>query len=118
MTPKRIVRRRTAGWRLPENAVCVCRPSRFGNPFKMSQAVEWFNANEDDARQECVDKFRDWLAKGEMSEHWSIETSERWQWITDNLIRLKGKDLACYCPDGAVCHGDVLIELANRDDEQ
>lgn len=31
--PKRIQRRRTAGWRMPENTVYVGRPTRWGNPF-------------------------------------------------------------------------------------
>jgi Domain of unknown function (DUF4326) len=31
--PKRIQRRRTAGWRMPEGAVYVGRPTRWGNPF-------------------------------------------------------------------------------------
>ena len=32
-TPKRIQRKRTKGWRKPENTVNVCRPSKWGNPF-------------------------------------------------------------------------------------
>lgn len=31
--PQRIQRRRTPGWRMPEGAVYVGRPGRFGNPF-------------------------------------------------------------------------------------
>lgn len=31
--PKRIQRKRTKGWRMPEGAVYVGRPSRWGNPF-------------------------------------------------------------------------------------
>lgn len=31
--PKRIQRRRTAGWTMPDGAVYVGRPTRFGNPF-------------------------------------------------------------------------------------
>ncbi len=27
---------------------------------------------------------------------------------------LRGKDLACWCPIGAPCHADVLLELANQ----
>jgi hypothetical protein len=29
---------------------------------------------------------------------------------------LRGKDLACTCPDGVPCHGDVLIAAVNTDD--
>ncbi|MGX1809730.1 DUF4326 domain-containing protein [Nocardia sp. NPDC055321] len=31
--PERIQRQRTAGWRLPEDAVYVGRPTKWGNPF-------------------------------------------------------------------------------------
>jgi hypothetical protein len=27
---------------------------------------------------------------------------------------LRGKDLLCFCPVPGPCHGDVLIELANK----
>lgn len=29
------------------------------------------------------------------------------------LLQLRGKNLACWCPIGAPCHADVLLELAN-----
>lgn len=31
-----------------------------------------------------------------------------------DLSELKGKDLACWCKEGSVCHADVLLELANK----
>ncbi|MGV7636606.1 DUF4326 domain-containing protein, partial [Mycobacterium kansasii] len=31
--PKRIQRKRTKGWRMPEGAVYVGRPTKWGNPF-------------------------------------------------------------------------------------
>ena len=34
MTPIRIQRERTKGWRMPPNTVYVGRLSKFGNPFK------------------------------------------------------------------------------------
>lgn len=33
LPPARIQRRRVAGWRMPEGAVYVGRPTKFGNPF-------------------------------------------------------------------------------------
>lgn len=36
--PKRIQRKRTAGWRMPEGAVYVGRPTRWGNPFALGGA--------------------------------------------------------------------------------
>lgn len=32
--PERIQRRRTHGWKMPENTISVCRPSKWGNPFR------------------------------------------------------------------------------------
>lgn len=34
MSPQRIQRKRTRGWRMPEGAVYVGRGSKFGNPFE------------------------------------------------------------------------------------
>lgn len=34
-TTKRIQRQRTKGWRMPEGAVYVGRPTRWGNPFRI-----------------------------------------------------------------------------------
>lgn len=34
MSPQRIQRKRTRGWRMPEGAVYVGRPTKWGNPFE------------------------------------------------------------------------------------
>ena len=33
MSPQRIQRKRTKGWKMPPNTVSVCRPGKYGNPF-------------------------------------------------------------------------------------
>jgi len=38
MTPQRIQRRRTKGWRMPENAKYVGRGTQWGNPYKVGEA--------------------------------------------------------------------------------
>lgn len=40
MSPQRIQIRRVKGWRLPEGAVTVARPSKYGNPFKVDGDTE------------------------------------------------------------------------------
>ena len=37
--PHRVQLSRTKGWRMPENTMCVSRPSRFGNPFAVHTVV-------------------------------------------------------------------------------
>lgn len=107
----RIQRRRTKGWRMPASAVYVGRPTLFGNPFTVADAIA------DDpgltvarARERCVRYFRYWL-EGEIAEA-DPAMAERRQAVLDELHRLAGLDLACWCPLDAACHADVLIELA------
>lgn len=38
MTPRRVQRKRTKGWRMPPNTVYVGRPTKWGNPY--SSAVD------------------------------------------------------------------------------
>lgn len=37
--PRRIQLRRTKGWRKPEGAIVVARPSKWGNPFRVGPTV-------------------------------------------------------------------------------
>jgi hypothetical protein len=93
--PERIQRKRTKGWRMPENTVSVARPGFFGNPFKVGDYTEC---------QYAVDAYRDWLKdtpQGRYTQKKAIEL-------------LKGKNLACFCPLNQPCHADVLLELANK----
>ncbi len=100
--PNRIQRRRTKGWRLPENARCVTRPGIFGNPFSLADGhgAEW-----------AVREFAVWLS-GKTVNRWPHLT-ERREKLLARLPELRGKDLACYCKPGALCHADVLLRLAN-----
>jgi hypothetical protein len=89
--PQRIQRKRTKGWRMPEGAVYVGRPSVWGNPYRHG------------GRDLQVRMFRQ-MIEGNI---WS--TPNR-QTIKDSLT---GKDLACWCPLDQPCHADVLLEIAN-----
>jgi len=98
--PHRIQRKRTKGWKMPPNTVNVCRPGKFGNPFKVT---------DDRTQAEAVLAFKVWL----VVDGCTAGIPEKKQRILDNLHELKGKNLACYCRDGTPCHADVLPELAN-----
>ncbi|MEU5976320.1 DUF4326 domain-containing protein [Streptomyces sp. NPDC047315] len=123
--PARILRRRTEGWSLaaatsnPLGAVIVSRPSRFGNPFTLQQAIEaeWPNP-----RRDCAETYRDWLRVGSRG-GWFEETYRIGRQTFDRrrvlaeLHTLRGKDLACTCPlpepgEPDHCHGAVLLRLA------
>jgi hypothetical protein len=91
--PKRIQRKRTKGWRMPEGTLYVGRPTRWGNPYKPSDSSSM-------ARHAAVEGYREWLINI-MCYRPSL------------LELLRGKDLACFCPLDKPCHADVLLELAN-----
>ncbi|RSN12834.1 hypothetical protein DMB42_11695 [Nonomuraea sp. WAC 01424] len=122
--PKRIQRRRTKGFRLPEGAVCVDRSTRWGNPIRITP-----ERSERDGR-------RMYRVHGSPMDHHGgpsyidIETARyfaakffKWDLLNGRYgnaypsleeIRreLAGKDLACWCPEGP-CHADVLLEIAD-----
>jgi hypothetical protein len=70
--------------------VYIGRPSKWGNPFEIGK---------DGTRQEVIAKFRKW-----------IQTQPH---LLDSLPEIRGKTLGCWCSPQA-CHGDVLVELANK----
>jgi hypothetical protein len=107
--PKRIQRRRTKGWRMPEGAVSVTRPGEWGNPFTVKQCREaGYAVGDSEAAQICVDAFRAWMLG---QKHWAhaIPMLE-----PPDITELRGKDLACFCALDQPCHADVLLELANQ----
>lgn len=68
MTPQRIQLRRTKGWRKPEGAVIVSRPSPYGNPFPLEGSwITWtavsigFRADKSGRRLAAVALHRAWL---------------------------------------------------------
>ena len=96
MMPKRIQRKRTKGWRMPEGAVYVGRPTKWGNPYYTAEA------------------YGRWLTTGP---YFLPHCFDERKVILDSLHELKGKDLACWCPEGEPCHADVLLKLANQEAE-
>jgi hypothetical protein len=84
----KILNRKTSG--VPEGAVYIGRPSKWGNPFVIGKHG---------TRAEVVARYRAYL----LGNHELMAA----------LPELRGKDLVCWCAPCA-CHGDVLIAFANR----
>ncbi len=112
-TPRRIQLRRTKGWRKPERCLTVARPSLYGNPFKIHDAIEEGFATEETAPAFVVACYRDWLTRGRESSWWFEAGKDDHAAVTEHLAMLRGYDLACWCPLDQPCHADVLLELAN-----
>jgi hypothetical protein len=86
VTPQRIQLRRTKGWRKPEGAVVVSRPSKWGNPFHLRaemgglvrygpRHLERFGRAWDFEGRISADGFRHdmWFSAGDI-----VETHVRW----------------------------------------
>lgn len=115
--PKRIQLKRTKGWRKPEGAIVVARPSKWGNPFTVAGAQEIlfnYQAPDDLVRAYVVTAYRDWINEGEASEFWFLNGAEQYAWIQGHIKELRGHDLCCWCSPGQPCHADVLLELSNK----
>lgn len=107
--PVRIQRKRTKGWRMPENTIYVGRPTKYGNPFTPEQYWnEGYSGSHEVAIKHCVDAYRFWLTG---IEHWAHGELKP----VPNVAELKGKNLACFCRLDQPCHADVLLEIANRE---
>jgi hypothetical protein len=119
--PKRIQLRRTKGWRKPEGAIVISRPSKWGNPITVehSDRVQWGHGFfvDDGVGVEFFDDVT--TARAYAAEVFAsdMRASRRlWMYPNSADIRaeLAGHDLACWCPLDQPCHADVLLELANR----
>lgn len=107
--PKRIQRKRTKGWRMPQGAISVCRPGLWGNPFVVTEKVKPGTAFSGAAHgcfavptvEDAVECYR-------------LMLNERPDMVAAAQRDLRGKDLACFCALDQPCHADVLIDVANR----
>lgn len=75
---------------MPEGAVYVGRPTKFGNHFLVAEY----------GRDLAVFNFR--------------QQMRNMQLINPSFFNaLRGKDLCCWCRLDQACHADVLLEIAN-----
>lgn len=81
---------------MPSNSVCCTRPGRWGNYSGDGSHAAYAKA----AYQHDLEKGR-----AGRDRNLGIEDAKR---------ELRGKNIGCFCKVGDPCHGDVLIELANR----
>lgn len=89
--PVRIQRRRVRGWKMPDGAVYVGRPTKFGNNFDVATY----------GRRLAIVNFK--------------MRMQNMQLINPSFFdELRGKNLACWCRLDEPCHADVLLEIANR----
>lgn len=142
MSPVRVQRKRTKGWRMPENTVYVGRGSKWGNPYQIGKAqlrfprVDGTESWEFEGRLHKTSGEKNAFHHGDDRITWhEVRYATRTECVAlyreqvtgqTNMLdyrhksradeiraELAGKNLACWCPPYEPCHGDVLLELAN-----
>lgn len=83
---------------IPDGAVYVGRPTKFGNPFShLTASKAEFRV---ETRDEAVDEYEKWLlAQPEL--------------VALVRAKLRGRDLVCWCAPQR-CHAEVLLKVANQ----
>jgi len=116
--PKRIQRKRTKGWRMPEGAVSCTRPGKYGNPFVIGGYFRMGDGRPGFSYLQCLSKELagpgyTLIETAAQAVEWFREYRKRYPFHPDDLAALRGKDLACFCALDQPCHVDVLLEVAN-----
>lgn len=98
---RRIQRKRTKGWRKPDNAIIITRPGKFGNPFPVKKF----------GRRKSIELFDLWFNDGWHDDMIgyvanTIDPKKR----ESMLNELRDKVLCCWCKTDERCHGDVYIQ--------
>lgn len=117
----RVQRKRTKGYKLPKNTVCVSRPNKWGNPMKLVGDTIYIDAG---YRRKVLDK---WVILCEMSDiddmldfyfhiirgtQFNDKDLQYWsdKFSTYDIEELRDKNLACWCPLSDRCHIDIILK--------
>lgn len=118
---ERIQRKRVKGYKTPENTKYVGRPTKFGNPFRLTKDgfIQAYSTN-----RNILDKWIMWSIHGGFEQRDIVELYEIW--LKGDLERehpylpkppepheireLEGKNLSCFCSLSVPCYADVLLE--------
>lgn len=106
-SPKRVQLRRSKGWRKPEGAIVVARPTRWGNPWRVHAVL--FGAPGGWPLIPITPPLAVALYRT------ALEVGALPYTSSDVRAELAGRDLACWCPTSQPCHADVLLSIANEE---
>jgi len=107
ITPERIQRKRSKGWKMPENTLYVGRPSKWGNRYRVG--VYEFDWRAEGVVPETIERCV------ELYEKELLSNMQHDRGLINQILELRGKNLACWCKVGQPCHADILLKLANQE---
>ena len=102
---------------MPPNTVYVGRPSKWGNPFRVSRLL-----SRDSAFKLFLHLFYGEDDGDPLTNLQKFFVADEHHYPVGDVAELRGKDLVCWCPiidehgDRVPCHADVLLEIANDGD--
>lgn len=106
VTPRRWQRSRRVSHATPDGSVFVGAPSKWRNPFTLASLRPDFDGvvkTATDLRALAVEEFTSAYLRGDLP------------FDRDEIrAELAGRDVVCWCRLDQPCHGDVLLEIANR----
>lgn len=91
----------------PNNTKRVCRPSKFGNKFKVGQVANF------DGIDVILEKHLEYAKMPIPNNAVAVELFEQYQLPQMDCSELQGKNLGCYCKLSEPCHADPLLIKAN-----
>lgn len=127
--PSRVRRSREAGWSTPANTKIVTRPTIYGNPFVVGEyalvpvasrvgvsPIPLLHGTKSSRRHGYdLVHIADRATAVALFEKWATATSTEGAPNPPDFTKLRGFNLACWCPLDEPCHADVEIRLANME---
>lgn len=117
--PKRIQRKRTKGYRLPDRTLCATRPSVWGNVYPVSEfgdlSLPLFRNS---LRGVWDASLLDGQPEAKRLRAYDLHCAWQKRFVGHPLDALRSilpdyDFVACFCPLGQPCHVDSILELAN-----
>lgn len=112
--PRRIQRRRSRGWQMPEGAVYVGRPTKWGNPYKVGARNPYGTITKDN--RHAASMYLGFAPQNETlvaAARAELAGRDLACWCATCEMHPEGKPLGSNCPYCERCHADTLLEIAN-----
>jgi hypothetical protein len=120
MSPVRVQRKRTKGWKAPlcscgcgKTAIYVGRGTEWGNPWKVGNELNTETWAHDE--NSCAVVQTAYCRQFEVTPQLAVALYREAFALDEPFARrdLGGHDLMCWCSLDQPCHADVLLDLAN-----
>ena len=127
MKPIRIQRKRTKGWKKPENTVNCTRSGKgngvLGNPFFIKENWLYFceqplcmvelHITEHERHTFLVNCFKKWIDGEKIIVGQRIDETPQ-PYTREFIKTFAGQNMMCFCGLDKSCHVDVLLTIANE----